>query len=190
MQGRLMWRVPFVILGLGLAASACATHRPTGPSPSPFPGARQPRSPEVALGVIVPMSSLSGVLATAVSMAGQRYTFGGADPSTGFDCSGLVWYAFLQNHVAVPRTTLDLFRVGREVDRARIAPGDLIFFSTTDSGPSHVGLALDGQTIVHAPSTGTSVRIERFDTPYWQSRLLGIRRIEIAGPSPGRPTAY
>jgi cell wall-associated NlpC family hydrolase len=180
-------RVCLVALALALGASGCATHTPAAPSPSPFPGARRPPAPEASLAMTVPFS---GVLATAVSMAGQRYSYGGADPSTGFDCSGLVWYAFLQNHVTVPRTTFDLFRFGQEVDRSSIAAGDLIFFSTTSSGPSHVGLAIDDHTIVHAPSSGTSVRIERFDTPYWQSRFLGVRRIEIPGSLPSLPTAY
>jgi cell wall-associated NlpC family hydrolase len=103
--------------------------------------------------------------------------FGGADPSVGFDCSGLVWYSFFQHRVAVPRTTADLYAVGERIDRARIEAGDLVFFATTSAGPSHVGLALGPDTLVHAPSTGTSVRVERFDTPYWQSRLLGVRRI-------------
>jgi cell wall-associated NlpC family hydrolase len=69
------------------------------------------------------------------------------------------------------------FQVGREVDTAGIQPGDLIFFTTVTPGASHVGIALDAGTFVHAPGSGSVVRLERLDAPYWRSRLVGVKRL-------------
>jgi cell wall-associated NlpC family hydrolase len=126
------------------------------------------------------------MLDAALAQQGRPYQYGGADPRTGFDCSGLVWYVFFVTQgVQLPRTTAEQFALGRAVDRDDIAPGDLIFFSTTDPGPSHVGIALDRHTLVHAPSTGSVVRVERFDTAYWQARLTGVRRLDRTDPFGG-----
>ena len=165
-----------ITIGIAAFGAGCAANTAVIPRPQPFPGA-----PGFTSRPQQGATSLTGVLASAVALAGEPYVYGGADPATGFDCSGLVWYAFFLHHIALPRTTAAQYDFGRPVDQADIEPGDLVFFATTAPGPSHVGLALDAHTLVHAPSTGTSVRIERFDTPYWQSRLLGIRRVDAAG---------
>jgi len=161
---------PIVVAAM---ASSCATSGTL--RPQPFRGA-----PTVKVTAVAPVPSLlvNEVLATAIGLIGRPYVFGAADPSTGFDCSGLVWYSFLQHRVALPRTTAELYEMGSPVGRGDVSAGDLVFFSTTSAGPSHVAIALDAQTLVHAPSTGTSVRVERFDTPYWQSRLIGVRRVD------------
>ncbi len=61
---------------------------------------------------------------------------------------------------------------------ANCGPGDLLFFNTESDGASHVAIALDGQTFVHAPNSRGVVRVERLSTAYWSQRLLGARRIE------------
>jgi cell wall-associated NlpC family hydrolase len=58
-----------------------------------------------------------------------------------------------------------------------IEPGDLVFFSTTAPGPSHVGIAVGGEEFVHAPSSTGVVRVERLSSGYWSRRFLGIRRV-------------
>jgi cell wall-associated NlpC family hydrolase len=120
---------------------------------------------------------VAAVIETALGLRGVRYEFGGTAPDTGFDCSGFVRYVFLQHAVALPRTVTEQFLVGRDVDPAAIQPGDLIFFTTIAPGASHVGLALDPGMFVHAPGSGSVVRLERLDAPYWQSRLIGVKRL-------------
>lgn len=122
------------------------------------------------------------VLDTAVALRGSRYQIGGATPQSGFDCSGFVRYVFAQYQLDVPRTVAEQYRVGQEVARSHIGVGDLVFFSTTGPGATHVGIVVDpvAQTFVHAPGTGAVVRLERFDTPYWRSRMLAARRLPIA----------
>lgn len=125
------------------------------------------------------------VLDTAVALLGSRYQLGGTTPAGGFDCSGFVRYVFAAHQLDVPRTVAEQYRVGREVARSHIGVGDLVFFSTTGPGPTHVGIVVDpaAQTFVHAPGTGSVVRVERFDTPYWGRRMLTARRLPVPGPS-------
>jgi cell wall-associated NlpC family hydrolase len=119
----------------------------------------------------------SAVLETALALRGVRYRFGGENPAVGFDCSGFVRYVFEQHSVRLPRTVTEQFLVGRNVDIELVSPGDLIFFSTVAPGASHVGIALDEGTFVHAPGSGSVIRIDRIDTPYWRTRLVGVRRL-------------
>ena len=119
---------------------------------------------------------LSVVVQTALELRGTRYRNGGADPR-GFDCSGFTQYVFGVAGAALPREVREQFQVGVPVEPGRQQPGDLIFFSTTAPGASHVGIALGGDGFVHAPSSRGVVRVERLDVPYWSNRLVGIRRV-------------
>jgi cell wall-associated NlpC family hydrolase len=165
--------VPTLLLVAALA-SGCASQGSIAGHPAAFPGA--PRTDWSAIsGGASPAAT--AILQTALTLEGRPYLYGGSDPANGFDCSGLVWYVFARHQLTLPRTTLEQSRIGLAVDSDAIAPGDLVFFETAGPGPSHVGIALDRQTIIHAPSTGAFVRVERFDTPYWRTRLVGARRV-------------
>jgi cell wall-associated NlpC family hydrolase len=196
-------RFPALVLLAGLTAAAvgCAS---TGAVPRPFPGAQpggqpatpaeppppvasRPTPPEVAKAPAVaspppaPAADLETpgalALATALDLRGVRYRLGGSDPS-GFDCSGLVQYVFARQGIALPRDVRRQFGVGYEIATAEVRPGDLLFFNTESDGASHVGIALDGQSFVHAPNSRGVVRVERLSSSYWSQRLLGARRIE------------
>jgi cell wall-associated NlpC family hydrolase len=116
-------------------------------------------------------------LASALGFRGVPYRLGGSDPS-GFDCSGLVQYVFAQHGIAMPRDVRRQFQVGYEIDTEDVRPGDLLFFKTASTGASHVAIAIDSGSFVHAPNSRGVVRVERLSTPYWSKRLLGARRIE------------
>ena len=104
------------------------------------------------------------------------YRNGGADPS-GFDCSGLVQYAFAQHGVALPREVREQLAFGTDVRLAGVEPGDLLFFKTSGDAASHVGIAIGGDQFVHAPSASGVVRVERFSAPYWANRFVAVKRI-------------
>jgi len=167
----------FLLLVVTLATGACAS---TGHSPQPFPRPAGPGAPSPAPVGSVPPTTLPadgyGVTGSALALRGTPYRNGGADPS-GFDCSGFVWYVFAQHGVAVPRTVGAQYQAGRSVDTGALEPGDLVFFTTTSAGASHVGIALGGDEFVHAPSSNGEVRVERLSAPYWASRYLGARRV-------------
>jgi len=165
------------ILVLALAAGACAS---TGHSPHPFPrpdeGPGSTPAPTASLPAPALPADAYGVTGSALALRGTPYRNGGTDPS-GFDCSGFVWYVFAQHGVAMPRTVGEQYHAGRRVDAGALEPGDLVFFATTSSGASHVGIALGGDEFVHAPSSSGEVRVERLSASYWASRYLGARRV-------------
>ena len=113
---------------------------------------------------------------TALGLRGIAYRNGGSDPS-GFDCSGFTQYVFAQYGIALPREVREQFRVGKAVKPDDLAAGDIIFFTTTDPGPSHVAIAIGGDEFVHAPSSTGVVRVERLTSSYWSPRYLGARRV-------------
>jgi murein DD-endopeptidase len=115
----------------------------------------------------------------ALSMLGQPYRYGGAAPG-GFDCSGLVQYAADGAGIHVPRTAREQMRAGSAVPRDELRAGDLIFMHLAHK-ELHVGIVIDDQDFVHAPSTGGHVRIDRLSTPRYAKGFLGARRI-VAGP--------
>jgi len=114
--------------------------------------------------------------ATALEFRGVPYRNGGITPA-GFDCSGLVRYVLAQHGLAIPRQTRDQFAAGNRVGRKDVRAGDLVFFSTVAPGASHVGIALDDDEFVHAPSSRGVVRVERLTTDYWRTRFIGARRV-------------
>jgi cell wall-associated NlpC family hydrolase len=111
----------------------------------------------------------------AMSMVGQKYRFGGAAPG-GFDCSGLVAYAASGAGIRVPRTAQEQFGTGMPVALGELRMGDLVFMHLAHK-ELHVGIAIDADRFVHAPSTGGHVRIDSLDAPPYSRGFLGARRI-------------
>jgi cell wall-associated NlpC family hydrolase len=88
-----------------------------------------------------------------------------------------VRYVYLQHGVDMPREVREQFRVGKNVDRDQLEPGDLVFFTTTAPGASHVGIVIGGDQFVHAPSERGVVRVESLSSQYWGSRYIGAKRV-------------
>ena len=171
------------VLGFALLAAACGSSGAI-PRPFPTPGATPPTGPA---GPVVagapsetpappPVLDTYALTGTALGLRGVPYRDGGSDPK-GFDCSGFTQYVFNQHGVSLPREVKEQYAKGRSIKPDEIAPGDLIFFSTVAPGASHVGIALGGDTFVHAPSSTGQVRVERLTSTYWSQRYLGARRI-------------
>jgi cell wall-associated NlpC family hydrolase len=114
----------------------------------------------------------------AMSLVGIHYRRGGNSPEHGLDCSGLVRYVFKQsNDIDLPRTSVEMSRVGEQVDKKDLQPGDLVFFNTLRRTFSHVGIYLGDNKFIHAPTPGSAVRIESMDLKYWKARFNGARRV-------------
>jgi cell wall-associated NlpC family hydrolase len=112
----------------------------------------------------------------AATMVGKPYRYGGAAPSHGFDCSGLVQFSYRQAGLSVPRSTEQQLRYSRSVGRSNLRRGDLVFFDQDGKKKSHVGIYLGNGRFVHAPSSGKRVRVDRLDARYWKTHLSDIRR--------------
>jgi cell wall-associated NlpC family hydrolase len=117
----------------------------------------------------------SELLAISQRHLGVRYRWGGTSPK-GFDCSGLIYYAFARQGVALPRTTYDMYDAGVPVPRDELQAGDIVFFQTRRPGPSHAGIYLGDGRFIHASSGARRVLITPMDHGYYAPRYLGARR--------------
>jgi len=128
-----------------------------------------------------PGPRLRTVLNRLESQLGKPYLWGGTSPSAGFDCSGLVFYAF--NHVLdrkLPRTANGMYQDNRlkSVRQDRLQTGDLVFFNINQRpGADHVGVYLGDGRFIEAPRTGLTIRISQLSDDFWQSHYLGARRV-------------
>jgi peptidoglycan DL-endopeptidase CwlO len=163
-----------------LWASACAS---TGAVPRPFPtpggpapaGSARPPSPAASSAGGVDTYALVG---TALALRGAPYRNGGGDP-TGFDCSGFTQFVFAQYGVSLPREVREQYLAGKSIGSRDLAPGDLVFFTTTEPSASHVAIVIGGDQFVHAPSSSGVVRVEHLSASYWSQRYLGARRVTV-----------
>jgi peptidoglycan DL-endopeptidase CwlO len=111
--------------------------------------------------------------AIAVREVGVPYRWGGSSPAGGFDCSGLVYWAYGRLGIELPHSSYALYDQGRRVARSRMKPGDLLFFS----GLGHVGIYIGRGRMVHAPHTGTRVQVVKLGRSSYGARLVGVRRV-------------
>ena len=112
--------------------------------------------------------SAAKVVSMAKKQKGIKYTWGGADPKTGFDCSGLVVYCFKQAlGMSLPHYTGDLIKKGKAVKRSDLQPADIIFPNN-----HHVGIYIGGGEYIHAPQTGEVVKTSQVTNFYAARRLI------------------
>lgn len=118
---------------------------------------------------------------SAYSFLGARYRFGG-NSRHALDCSSFTQQVFREHDISLPRTAREQFRIGDQVAVGDLRRGDLVFFRTYASFPSHVGIYLGNRKMIHASSGQRRVVVSSMDTPYYLSRYLGARRIEKINP--------
>jgi cell wall-associated NlpC family hydrolase len=109
----------------------------------------------------------------ALRAVGIPYRWSGSSPASGFDCSGLVYWAYGKVGVPLPHSSYALAGMGRRVARQRLRPGDLLFFT----GYGHVGLYVGRGRMVHAPHSGRVVEVVRLGRSHYGSRLVLARRV-------------
>jgi cell wall-associated NlpC family hydrolase len=121
-------------------------------------------------------------VAAARAEVGVPYRWGGESQRTGFDCSGLVQWAYAKTGIKLPRVTDQQFAApnGTPVDRKHLLPGDLVFFRGSNGYIHHVGISLGGDRFVNAPHTGALVRINSLDESYYAQQFAGGRRFDGA----------
>lgn len=117
------------------------------------------------------------VVEIAENLKGVPYRYGGVTPK-GFDCSGLVHYAYHKAGIKIPRTTQDLYRVSRRLPIEQAKPGDLLFFKINSRKLSHVGLYAGNGRFIHASTSQNRVASSSLNDSYWHGRLIGVGRIE------------
>jgi cell wall-associated NlpC family hydrolase len=144
-------------------------HGRSGGGTSPVSGSLAQMSPKQS----------SEVLSRAVNVLGTPYRWGGSSPSKGFDCSGLVKYAFNDVHaIDLPRTSNAMAAGhGQKVDQKDLKPGDLLFFNIKSRRVNHVAIYLGNDRFIHAPRRGKSVTIDTLNKPYWQEHYVVAKRV-------------
>ncbi len=122
-------------------------------------------------------ASGEAVVAAAMRTLGVPYRWGGSDPASGLDCSGLVQWAYRQAGMEVPRTTADQIHAGVSVEVTDLQPGDLIFTRGGRAGAvrdgGHVAIYAGGGMEIAAPYTGQVVT----QRPIRPERIQEVRRI-------------
>ncbi|MDG5468869.1 C40 family peptidase [Deltaproteobacteria bacterium IMCC39524] len=168
MQNVVKWPLLFILFTLVVACTG--KQQPTGQESSITTNQKPSPSPEKAI-----ESPGAHALDVARKLLGTPYRYGGTDPR-GFDCSGLVRYAFNQSGVELPRTSREIFRASQRIDPQKIEPGDLVFFALSANKISRVGIYAGQSRFIHSPSSGKGVSYASMANPYWQKRLIAAGR--------------
>lgn len=106
----------------------------------------------------------------ALHEVGTPYVWGGESPH-GFDCSGLVRYAYMRVGISLPHSSYAMSATGRRVGRSQLEPGDLLFYE----GLGHVGIYVGNGRMVHAPQSGRSVEVVSLSGGYGSSFVTARR---------------
>jgi cell wall-associated NlpC family hydrolase len=155
---------PFVLAAAvaGIAASPVAAVNDMRP-PYDRPADARPPEPTRA----------ERAVKVALDAVGTPYRWGGESPATGFDCSGLVRWAYGRVGLDLPHNSYALYSEGRRVSESGMEAGDILFFE----GLGHVGLYIGRGRMVHAPQSGRNVEVVRLATTNYGPRLIGARRV-------------
>ena len=115
-------------------------------------------------------------MSESLKYEGWSYSWGGANPSVGFDCSGLIQWSYGKAGVPIGRVTTEQW-----VDTVSVTdpkPGDLIFFKGTYGAPdyiSHIGIYIDNNRMYDSNSSGIGYHI--WSSGYWMTHFADIRRV-------------
>lgn len=168
-------RLVFLALAPG-ALVGCASAG-TLESPDPGPAFEEGEPTPTSEGSTDAERITAGVVEVALASIGTPYEWGGTD-ANGFDCSGLIQFAYRTFGIELPRVSSAQIQSGSwvELDPDLLRPGDILGFSLNDPDrTSHVGLYVGGHEFIHSSSRG--VRISNILNPYWREHLVAARRI-------------
>jgi len=130
-------------------------------------------------------SKASDLVTNAMGFLGVPYKRGGNSAETGFDCSGFVRAMYEQTvGLVLPRRAKEQAAATDRIDKKDLQPGDLVFFNTMRRAFSHVGIYVGDGKFIHAPRSGSEVRVEDMRESYWQRRFDGARRVVTGSQEP------
>lgn len=121
--------------------------------------------------------NIQDLVIKGLEFVGVPYRRGGNTVESGLDCSGFTRLVFLDsNGIDLPRTAAEQAQLGTKVSADELKPGDLVFFNTMRRAFSHVGIYVGDNKFIHAPRTGSHVKIDDLSNSYWQNHFDGARR--------------
>ena len=177
-----------VELAIGMAIhlggpSASPPSMPPSSSTVPSPLVHDAPPPLAVDSQTAPLTLADSVIATATEAMGRPYEYGGTgENGEGFDCSGLIQYAYAKHGIVLPRRSTDQARQGTKVDPKleRLRPGDLLTFSNRGGPVTHVGLYVGQSRFIHSATKGVQISTLSAVDPYgrwWYRRWVGVRRL-------------
>jgi cell wall-associated NlpC family hydrolase len=147
----------FLLLALLSLVSGCAT------------------TPEIKANT--PPTPISPTINLALSLQGTPYRYGKASPEEGFDCSSFVKYVYQKQGINLPRTVKEMASYLPQIPKDDIISGDLVFFNTDEKSLSHVGIYINSDKFIHAPSQKTGkVLVSSLNNQYWHKHYIAARR--------------
>ncbi|MDR4950466.1 bifunctional lytic transglycosylase/C40 family peptidase [Neobacillus cucumis] len=118
------------------------------------------------------------IISEAQKYVGWPYVWGGANPNTGFDCSGFIQWTFAQAGIKLSRTAQEQYDESSKISPAEARPGDFVFYTNTyetDKYITHIGIYMGNGKMFDSNSSG--IGIHNIKIPYWQSHLVGFGRV-------------
>ena len=158
-----------------LAAAQRQTQARPSQAPAPVAASLEAASPplrSLAPVMAAPAARYGGVVGIAMQYLGVPYVWGGASPS-GFDCSGLIMYAYGKMGISLPHHAASQYAMGSPVSRDQLEAGDLVFFN----GLGHAGIYVGGGSFIHAPHSGDVVKISSLSDSWYAQTWVGARRL-------------
>jgi cell wall-associated NlpC family hydrolase len=144
----------------------------TAASEAPAVGTPVTDSTDAAQAAPPASSAAAQAAQVALGEQGIAYVYGGSTPS-GFDCSGLVMWAFNQVGISLPHSSYSMYGAGTHIAQSDLQPGDLVFFD----GLGHVGIYIGGGEFVHSPHTGDVVKVSDLTEGYYAQNYVGAVRV-------------
>lgn len=121
--------------------------------------------------------TVQAIFNEALKYQGWKYVYGGSNPNTSFDCSGLVQWCYGKAGISLPRTAQEQYDVTQHIPLSKARAGDLVFFhSTYNAGTyvTHVGIYAGNNRMYHA---GDPIGYADLTSKYWQEHLIGAGRV-------------
>ncbi|MFI8707993.1 C40 family peptidase [Bacillus sp. NPDC077411] len=125
-------------------------------------------------------SQFQKVYAAMKKYEGKPYVYGGDNPKTGFDCSGLMKWGYGTQGIKLPRTAQQQYDFTKRINKNDLQPGDLVFFKGTNGnkkGITHVGMFIGNNTFYNS-SSSKGVSAAKLDNSYWKKHIAGYGRIK------------
>lgn len=155
----------FILLSLLAFLAACSTSEPRKTAAL--------RKPVIAY---QDSTKRNEVVMYAFGLINVDYRFGGNNPESGLDCSGMVSYIY-QNSLGLklPHNAAQIANLGKEIDSANLRPGDLVFFNTMHRPYSHVGIYIGDNRFIHAPHTNGKIEVSSLKNRYFAQHFEAAR---------------
>lgn len=118
------------------------------------------------------------IVSFAKQYLGYRYVLGGTTPSSGFDCSGFIYYVFNTCGYSISRSLTSQANTGTAVSKSELIPGDIVFFNNTSSGAlGHVGIYIGNGNMIHAANSKRGVVTDTINSGYYNTYYYSARRV-------------